>query len=157
MKQNSSSREISTAHSFAYTESAHIPRPNAESDYLDDQPSARQLLVNTFLGSHHPSFVDNPYISPASPIGTHGYFNGFPPSFIHYGDAERLEAEIDTLVNGFRRDGVVLDLEKTKDAPHDFLMLHFWNEGVRGEVYGKITEWLKKLGNRGEVVAGRKL
>jgi acetyl esterase/lipase len=92
--------------------------------------------------------VTSPYISLPSQLGIQGFFIGFPPTFIHYGDAERLEKEIEMLVLGMKRDGVRVESEKTRtvDGVHDLLMVRFRNDGVREGVYRKIRSWLQELG-----------
>ncbi|BGP02610.1 hypothetical protein NBRC10513v2_003712 [Rhodotorula toruloides] len=138
------------SHSFPHSTTSYVPRPNPE-DYLPDEPGARRLLVTSLLGNKPHSFLTSPYISPASQLGPHGSFADFPPTFIHYGDAERLEEEIDSLVRGMKRDRVdLLDVEKTKDAVHDVLMVRFWNEEVRAEIYRRICEWLDRVVARGK-------
>ncbi|GAA5824203.1 hypothetical protein JCM11251_001565 [Rhodosporidiobolus azoricus] len=133
------------SHSFPHSTTSYVPRPNPE-DYLADEPTARRLLVTSLLGSKPHSYLTSPYISPASQLGPHGCFNAFPPSFIHYGDAERLEEEIESLVRGMKRDGVpLLDVEKTPDAVHDVLMVRFWNEDVRRRIYDRIADWCDRL------------
>lgn len=64
---------------------------------------------------------------------------------MHFGDAERLETEIEKLIEGLERDGVPTEVEKTGDAPHDVLILAFWNECVREGVYRRIEGWLAEL------------
>ncbi|GAA5851334.1 hypothetical protein JCM8547_004211 [Rhodosporidiobolus lusitaniae] len=132
------------SHSFPHSTTSYVPRPNPE-DYLADEPTARRLLVTSLLGSKPHSYLSSPYISPASQLGPHGSFTSFPPSFIHYGDAERLEEEIESLIRGMKRDGVDLDFEKTPDAVHDVLMVRFWNEEVRRHIYDRIAGWCDKL------------
>jgi hypothetical protein len=132
------------AHSFPESTTSYIPRPNPE-DYLADEPTARRLLVSSLLGSKPHSYLFSPYISPATQLGPVGNFDEFPPTFIHYGDAERLEEEIDSLVRGMKRDGVDVDVEKTPDAVHDVLMARFWNEDVRRQIYMRIAGWCDKL------------
>lgn len=67
--------------------------------------------MRTLLGHHPRSFVNLPFISPASPACTHGSFANFPRTFVQYGDAERLETEIDQLVVGLKTDGVPTEVE----------------------------------------------
>ncbi|GAA5916578.1 hypothetical protein JCM6882_002548 [Rhodosporidiobolus microsporus] len=136
------------SHSFPHSTTSYVPRPNPE-DYLADEPGARRLLVTSLLGSKPHSFLSSPYLSPASQLGPHGSFASFPPAFIHYGDAERLEEEIESLIRGMKRDGVpLLEVEKTPDAVHDVLMVRFWNEDVRRGIYDRIAEWCDRLVRR---------
>ncbi|GAA6027303.1 hypothetical protein JCM8097_002575 [Rhodosporidiobolus ruineniae] len=138
------------SHSFPHSTTSYVPRPNPE-DYLADEPTARRLLVTSLLGEKPHSYLSSPYISPASQLGPHGSFDHFPPAFIHYGDAERLEEEIESLVRGMRRDKVpLLDVEKTPDAVHDVLMVRFWNEQVRSHIYQRIGEWCERVAQRAE-------
>ncbi|BGP39945.1 hypothetical protein JCM10450v2_003925 [Rhodotorula kratochvilovae] len=140
------------SHSFPHSTTSFVPRPNPE-DYLADEPTARKLLVTSLLGTKPHSELASPYISPASQLGPHGSFDGFPPSFVHYGDAERLEEEIESLVRGLRRDKVpLLEVEKTRDAVHDVLMVRFWNEDVRAAIYSRICGWLDRIVARGKLI-----
>ncbi|BGP16013.1 hypothetical protein JCM10213_005436 [Rhodosporidiobolus nylandii] len=137
------------SHSFPHSTTSYVPRPNPE-DYLADEPTARRLLVTSLLGDKPHSYLSSVYISPASQLGPHGCFADFPPTFIHYGDAERLEEEIESLVRGMKRDGVpLLDVEKTPDAVHDVLMVRFWNEDVRRHIYERIGQWCGRVNQRG--------
>lgn len=90
--------------------------------------------------------MTDPYISPASQLGPAGCFDHFPPTFIHYGDAERLQKEIEHLIFGMKRDGVPTEVEMTADGVHDLLMVRFWNEEVRSGIYSRIERWLDTLG-----------
>lgn len=126
---------------------SYVPRPNPE-DYLADAPAARRLLVTSLLGNKPHEYLSSPYLSPASSFGPHGSFDEFPPTFIHYGDAERLIDEIEALVCGMKRDRVDLDVEKTPDAVHDVLMVRFWNENVRTHIYRRICGWLDGIVKR---------
>lgn len=141
------------SHSFPDSTSSFVARPNPE-DYLADDPTARRLLITSLLGTKPHSFLTSPYISPASQLGPQGSFANFSPAFIHYGDAERLEAEIESLIKGMTRDEVPLLVEKTKDAVHDVLMVRFWNEEVRNGIYEKIAGWLEDIMNRSEQRGG---
>ncbi|GAA5977625.1 hypothetical protein JCM11641_006879 [Rhodosporidiobolus odoratus] len=144
------------SHSFPHSTTSYVPRPNPE-DYLADEPTARRLLVTSLLGDKPHSYLSSPYISPASQLGPHGSFADFPPSFIHYGDAERLEEEIESLVRGMKRDGVpLLDVEKTPDAVHDVLMVRFWNEEVRRKIFVRIAEWCDRI-NKHSIEKDREL
>lgn len=142
-------------HSFPESVTSYIPRPNPE-DYLADDPTARILLVSSLLGHHDRTFVNNPYISPASQLGPHGSFHNFPPTFVHYGDAERLQQEIENLVRGMKRDDVPVEVEKTVDGVHDLLMMRFWNEDIRADIYRRIKDWLDQSGCRAVVEAQKK-
>lgn len=96
--------------------------------------------------------MTDPYISPASQLGAVGSFEGFPPTFIHYGDAERLQMEIEVLAKAMPRDGVPTEVECTVDGVHDLLMVRFWNEDVRNHIYDRIAGWLRNLGaEEGEI------
>ncbi|GAA5932973.1 hypothetical protein JCM1841_003858 [Sporobolomyces salmonicolor] len=141
------------SHSFPKSITSYMPRPNPE-DYLADDPTARRLLITSLLGDKPHSFLSSPYVSPASQLGTHGSFADFPSTFVHYGDAERLEEEIESLIRGMNRDGVPLEAEKTKDAVHDVLMVRFWNEDVRRGIYERIGEWLEGVMKRSEERGG---
>ncbi|GAA5860395.1 hypothetical protein JCM1840_000246 [Sporobolomyces johnsonii] len=141
------------SHSFPNSITSYMPRPNPE-DYLADDPTARRLLITSLLGDKPHSFLSSPYISPASQLGPHGSFADFPPTFVHYGDAERLEEEIESLIRGMKRDNVPLEAEKTKDAVHDVLMVRFWNEDVRRGIYERIGEWLEGVMKKSEERGG---
>lgn len=134
-------------HSFPETVSSYVARPNPE-DYLADEPAGRILLVASLLGHHSRDFVSDPYISPASQLGPHGSFTSYPPCFIHYSDAERLQKEIEQLAAGMLRDEVDVNILLTKDGVHDLLMFKYWNECVRDHVWDHIYGWLD--GKRGE-------
>lgn len=106
------------------------------------------MLVASLLGHHPREFVSDPYISPASQLGPHGHFESYPPTFIHYSDAERLQKEIEQLTAGMLRDQVDVDVLLTKDGVHDLLMFKYWNEEVRDHVWDRIYGWLD--GKRGQ-------
>ncbi|KAF9011969.1 Alpha/Beta hydrolase protein [Cyathus striatus] len=70
-----------TSHDLPETLSSYIPRPNAHSDYLVDNPEPRALLQRTFLGFKHQAGPTTPederrlmviahseYVSPCSPV-----------------------------------------------------------------------------------------
>lgn len=139
------------AHSFPETVSSYIPRPNPE-DYLADEPAGRIQLIQSLLGHHPREFVSDPYVSPANQLGPQGRFIGYPPTFVHYGDAERLQKEVEMLCEGMRRDGVELEIEKTVDAVHDVLMFKTWDEKIRDDIYRRIKEWVDRLDREGKVV-----
>lgn len=144
------------AFSFPTSFEFYDPRPHPE-DYLSDHPQARLHLVSSLLGPNrdHSSLRD-PYISPAASPIPHGSFHSFPPTFLHYGDAERLEPEIDRLARAMRRDGVAVSVEKTRDAVHDVLILWLWDENVKGKIWRRIEGWLKQLEDSAEGVEGEK-
>lgn len=76
-----------------------------------------------------------------------GLFAEFPPTFILIGDAERLTNEVKALIGTMERDLVAVDAMWAKDACHDILMIApgWWDEKVRGEVWGRIAEWAGKF------------
>lgn len=78
-------------------------------------------------------------------MGPVGSFQDFPPTFIHYGDAERLQKEIEYLIVGMKRDGVPTEVHMTVDGVHDLLMVRFWNEEVRSAIYEHIADWMEGL------------
>lgn len=107
-------------------------------------PGPKSLLVETLLGNKDPSFVHNVYISPTSIKNKHqaGLFNGFPPIYLSYGDAERLQEEIEDLIFMLQRDHVDLTLDLIPDAVHDVLVIKFWNESVRSDMYRRMHNWV---------------
>ena len=61
------------------------------------------------------------------------------------GDAERLEREVVKLVSAMERDSVDVHTVWVEDAPHDVLMMGWWDEDVRTKVYHDIEAWLKDI------------
>lgn len=69
-------------------------------------------------------------------------FEGFPATCVVLGDAERLETEVLKLVGAMKHDGVEVKMIAAKDAVHDILIMGWWDEGVREEVWRSIDDWL---------------
>jgi hypothetical protein len=69
-------------------------------------------------------------------------FESFPKTCVVLGDAERLETEVLKLVGAMEHDGVQVKMIGAKDAVHDILMMGWWDEVVREEVWRSIDEWL---------------
>lgn len=69
-------------------------------------------------------------------------FEGFPRTCVVLGDAERLETEVLKLVGAMEHDGVDVKMISAKDAVHDILIMGWWDEGVREEVWKNIDDWL---------------
>jgi len=69
-------------------------------------------------------------------------FEGFARTCVVLGDAERLETEVLKLVGAMEHDGVEVKMIGAKDAVHDILMMGWWDEEVREEVWRNIDEWL---------------
>lgn len=69
---------------------------------------------------------------------------------MQYGDAERLEEEVDSLVAALRKDEVAVEVEKTVDGVHDLLILPFWSSSVKEGIYSRIEGWLRALHSSGK-------
>lgn len=69
-------------------------------------------------------------------------FEGFPKACVVLGDAERLESEVLKLVGAMEHDGVQVKMVAAKDAVHDILIMGWWDEVVREEVWRSIDDWL---------------
>ncbi|KAH9917645.1 alpha/beta-hydrolase [Epithele typhae] len=89
-----------------------------------------------------PTSLQRPVI--ASPRGL-SLFSEFPRACVVLGDAERLEREVTKLVGAMERDGVGVHTVWVPDAPHDVLMMGWWDERVRDTVWGEIEDWVLKL------------
>jgi hypothetical protein len=74
-------------------------------------------------------------------------FEGFPKACVVLGDAERLESEVLKLVGAMEHDGVQVKMIGAKDAVHDILIMGWWDEVVREEVWRSIDEWLTTFSN----------
>lgn len=74
-------------------------------------------------------------------------FEYFPKACVVLGDAERLESEVLKLVGAMEHDGVDIKMVAAKDAVHDILMMGWWDEAVREEVWKSIDEWVETLSN----------
>ncbi|ORY61045.1 Alpha/Beta hydrolase protein [Leucosporidium creatinivorum] len=138
------------AYSFRTSFKSFKPHPHPK-DYLTDHPPAYRHNVQSFLGAHRPhSFLRHPYISPSATPVPDESFKSFPPVFVQYGDAERLEEEIDQLVAAVRQVEASVEVEKTVDGVHDLLILLFWDSGVKKKIYKRIEEWLRELKSSGQ-------
>ncbi|CDO70519.1 hypothetical protein BN946_scf184569.g62 [Trametes cinnabarina] len=89
-----------------------------------------------------PTSLAHPII--ASPRGL-SLFSEFPKTCVVLGDAERLEREVMRLVGAMERDGVDVHTIWVKDAPHDVLMMKWWDEGVRDAVWAQVEEWVRRV------------
>ncbi|KAI9063761.1 alpha/beta-hydrolase [Trametes sanguinea] len=89
-----------------------------------------------------PTSLAHPII--ASPRGL-SLFTEFPKTCVVLGDAERLEREVMRLVGAMERDGVDVHTIWVKDAPHDVLMMGWWDESVRDAVWAQIEEWVRRV------------
>jgi len=69
-------------------------------------------------------------------------FEDFSRTCVVLGDAERLQCEVMKLVGAMEHDGVEVKVIEAKDAVHDILMMGWWDEEVREEVWKGIDEWL---------------
>lgn len=69
-------------------------------------------------------------------------FEGFARTCVVLGDAERLETEVLKLVGAMQHDGVEVKMIGVKDAVHDILMMGWWDEVIREQVWESIDEWL---------------
>jgi acetyl esterase/lipase len=70
-------------------------------------------------------------------------FEKFPDTCVVLGDAERLESEVVKLVGAMEHDGINVNLICAKDAVHDILMMRWWDERVREEVWRNIDTWVR--------------
>ena len=61
------------------------------------------------------------------------------------GDAERLEREVVKLVSAMERDSVDVHTVWVEDAPHDVLMMGWWDERVRDGVWRQVEEWVAEV------------
>ena len=77
----------------------------------------------------------------ASPRGL-SLFTDFTKVCVVLGDAERLEREVTKLVGAMERDGVEVHTIWVKDAPHDVLMMGWWDEKVRDRVWADVENWI---------------
>ncbi|KAI0739053.1 alpha/beta-hydrolase [Daedaleopsis nitida] len=89
-----------------------------------------------------PTSLARPII--ASPRGL-SLFTGFPKVCVVLGDAERLEREVMRLVGAMERDGTEVHTVWVKDAPHDVLMMGWWDERVRDAVWKQVEGWVAKV------------
>ncbi|KAI0350846.1 alpha/beta-hydrolase [Trametes cingulata] len=89
-----------------------------------------------------PTSLARPII--ASPRGL-SLFTEFPKTCVVLGDAERLEREVMRLVGAMERDGVEVHTIWVKDAPHDVLMMGWWDENVRDAVWAQVEEWVRRV------------
>ncbi|THH16135.1 hypothetical protein EW146_g4456 [Bondarzewia mesenterica] len=156
------------SHTLPQVPASYRPRPHASTDYLLDTAEPRAVLQRAFLGHHPAEMVYSPYISPASdwvlsvfhntqcegiartnpfiraPEG-HGLFTSFPRALVVVGDAERLEREIIAMERGMERDGVRVRLVWVPDGVHDVLIMKYWDENVREEVWRQIRMWIEEV------------
>ncbi len=89
-----------------------------------------------------PASLVNPVM--ASPRGL-SLFSEFPKTCIVLGDAERLEREVMKLMGAMERDGVQVRRVWVKDGVHDILMMGWWDEQIRDEVWGKVEGWIREI------------
>ena len=89
-----------------------------------------------------PTSLAHPVI--ASPRGL-SLFSEFPRVCVVLGDAERLEREVMKLVGAMERDGVAVRTVWVRDAPHDVLMLGWWDERVRDGVWAQVEAWVAQV------------
>jgi acetyl esterase/lipase len=122
---------------------------NADSDTIDDTfgPFATSLLLRALPPD---AMHTSPYLSPASlliPSVASGpnSFERFPPTFVVYGEAERLAKEIRlfwTRLRLAREDSDLLIMGP--DSVHDF-MIFPWFSVEAAAVYQKLDDWLRGL------------
>ncbi|TIA90483.1 hypothetical protein E3P81_02515 [Wallemia ichthyophaga] len=105
----------------------------------------RKSLRHSILPQH--ISVHSPYISPSSQHlkDEEDLFDKFPPAFVSYGTAERLEDEIKVLVERMERNKVDLTTNVATDGVHDLLILGYWNESQRSEIWEDIFKWCDGL------------
>jgi acetyl esterase/lipase len=68
-----------------------------------------------------------------------------PPIFVHYGGAERLEFEIEALIDGLELDGIPTTVVRSADAVHDVCILRVWDEHERDRIWDAAVRWLRSL------------
>lgn len=68
-----------------------------------------------------------------------------PPVFVHYGGAERLEHEVEALIDGLELDGVPTTVVHSPDAVHDVCILRVWDERERDRIWEAVGRWLSAL------------
>lgn len=89
-----------------------------------------------------PTSLAHPVI--ASPRGL-SLFTEFPRTCVVLGDAERLEREIMKLIGAMESDGVRVCAVRVRDAPHDVLMMGWWDEKVRDETWNSVERWVTEV------------
>jgi len=72
-------------------------------------------------------------------------FQNFPRTSIVLGDAERLESEVLKLVGAMEHDKVKVKLIGAKDAVHDILIMKWWDDAIREEVWKNVDDWVKMI------------
>lgn len=118
---------------------------NRRSDIIHD--SLPPYSVSLFLRGLPLSILSSPYLSPAAlhvkPERTgRGSFEGFPPTFVVAGEAERLRDEIRELVQRMRMcEGVDCQYLEVNGAIHDFLIFPFQVQ-ERIEALSALSSWL---------------
>lgn len=90
----------------------------------------------------NPASLTHPVI--ASPRGL-GLFTEFPRTCIVLGDAERLEREVTKMIGAMESDGVAVHTIRVRDAPHDVLMIGWWDEGVRDDTWQEVEKWVAEV------------
>ena len=105
----------------------------------------RKSIRHSILPQH--ISVHSPYISPSSLHlkDEEDLFENFPPSFVSYGTAERLEDEIKVLIERMERNKVELTVNVAKDGVHDLLILGHWDEKQRKGIWKDIFVWCDEL------------
>ena len=89
-----------------------------------------------------PTSLAHPVI--ASPRGL-SLFTEFPSTCVVLGDAERLEREVTKLIGAMESDGVAVCTIRVRDAPHDVLMIGWWDERVRNDTWNEVEKWIAEV------------
>ncbi|KAK4702457.1 hypothetical protein P7C70_g3768, partial [Phenoliferia sp. Uapishka_3] len=116
---------------------------NEDTDYLNTD-ALQPYISSRLLGTLPVSLLDGPYLSPAADTleATPELFQNFPPSFVSSGTKEVLLGQIRELVTRMKRSGVDLVYHEQDDAPHDYLMLDWFQPDMRERVWAKVTGWI---------------
>ena len=134
-------RFLRTMSSVPATPVPQTPALGHDAPFITGPPGpGAQGLMRT--DGRSPTSLAHPII--ASPRGL-GLFSEFPRVCVVLGDAERLEREVMKLVGAMERDGVEVHTVWVEDAPHDVLMMGWWDERVRDGVWAQIEDWVAKV------------
>lgn len=131
------------AESNSTIEQGERPKPTPASSFLDVRPTKEMGLMPPYCHSN-PDLRLLRRISTVNPKLL-GLFENFPSTAVVLGDAERLESEVLKLVGAMEHDGVKMKLIGAKDAVHDILMMKWWDEAIKEEVWQNIDAWVKTI------------
>lgn len=120
------------------------PKPTPAASFLNLRPTDQMGLLTPSYCHSNPDLRLLRHISTVNPKSL-CLFQDFPNTSIVLGDAERLEAEVLKLVGAMEHDGVKVKLIGAKDAVHDILMMKWWDEKIKEEVWENIDAWVKMI------------